>query len=216
MLLLLIRIFCGTENIWVVFKNFLDAACFWSQQLVFVIFSFSFSGKFFKILFLFFIPIDVFSFLQDSSLNENHQFTEPTFATSWPPILVMCGTDFDARWVPAQLRNGFVWPLQRIPRGCRQFNKVPVQSTFHSQWSTKRTHGHLDVCLQVVQTHQTHVNVHVVLSSASQPQDLLFGSLLAGARCQLVLAQQWRHLTMPESLSKLRALFSLCRDYHWE
>ena len=50
---------------------FLNAACFWSQQLVFVIFSFSFSSKFFRFLFLFFIPTDVFLFLQDSTLNEN-------------------------------------------------------------------------------------------------------------------------------------------------
>ena len=117
MLLLSVRISRGTEKIWVVFKMFLDPACFRSPQLVFIIFLFSFSSKFFRFLFLFFIPIDGFLFLQDSSLNENHQFTDPRFAAFGPPILVMCGTDFDARWVPAQLRNGFVWPLRGIPRG---------------------------------------------------------------------------------------------------
>ena len=133
MLLLSVRIFRGTENTKVVFKMFLNAACFRSQQLVFVIFLFSFSSKFFRFLFLFFIPIDVFSFLQDSSLNENHQFTDPTFATSWPPILVMCGTDFDARWVPAQLRNGFVWPLWGIPRGVGS----STSAKYYGKWAAR-------------------------------------------------------------------------------
>ena len=91
MLLLSVRIFRGTENTQVVFKMFLNAACFRSQQLVFVIFCFPSRASFFRFLFLFFIPIDDFSFLQDSSLNENHQFTDPRFATFGPPILVMCG-----------------------------------------------------------------------------------------------------------------------------
>ena len=70
-LLLSVRNFRGTENIWVVLKIFLNAACFRSQQWVFAIFRFHSWPSFFYFLFLFFIPIDVFSFLQDSTLNEN-------------------------------------------------------------------------------------------------------------------------------------------------
>ena len=71
LLLLSVRIFRGTENIWVVLKIFLNAACFRSQQWVFAIFRFHSRPSFLNFLFLFFIPIDVFSFLQDSTLNEN-------------------------------------------------------------------------------------------------------------------------------------------------
>ena len=52
------------------FKMFLNAACFWSQQLVFVIFfRFPSRASLFIVLFLFFIPIDVFFILTRLNLE---------------------------------------------------------------------------------------------------------------------------------------------------
>ena len=73
MLLLSVRIFRGTENTQVVFKIFLNAACFRSQQWVFAIFRFHSRPSFFIFCFCFSFPLTFF-----------HSYkTQPWMKTCW-------------------------------------------------------------------------------------------------------------------------------------